>query len=362
MKVVQQASHRLLPDGRRLHLQHGPIDLIVEAWGPREDVAASYRQAVDRFGTVLTELVGELPRLREPVEAACRLQGTTARRMWRATVGFLPRFVTPMAAVAGAVADEVLAAMTQGLDLRRAYVNNGGDIALYFPPALTCSGLTRASMGEAERKPRGSSGQARGPQLWVMQRSRESGNPVGTWQDLWVPAFAGTSGGVEVLDRGFRIGIVVNPDNPRMPGAIEVTRDMPVRGIATSGRHGRSLSLGIADSVTVLAANAAAADAAATLVANAVDLPGHPAVRREPARTLDPDSDLGQRLVTTGVGPLSADEIAAALAAGANAAGDMIGDGLLYAAVLVLGQSVRLVGDTGAEAPQSHERENGVDA
>jgi ApbE superfamily uncharacterized protein (UPF0280 family) len=160
----------------------------------------------------------------------------------------------------------------------------------------------------------------------------------------------------------FRVGLVVDPDNPRVPGAIEITADMPVRGVATSGRHGRSLSFGIADSVTVLAANAADADAAATLIANAVDLPGHPAVSREPAYHLDPDSDLGERLVTVGVGPLSAGEIDAALEAGMNAAEDMIGDGLIYAAVLVLGQSVRLVGDTGARVPQRDKKENRVDA
>src|SRR5690606_7350941 len=84
-EMMQQAMHKMLPDGRRLHLQHGPIDLIVEAWGAHENVAASYRQAVDRFETVLTELVGELPRLRAPVDANCRVRGTTARRMWRAT-------------------------------------------------------------------------------------------------------------------------------------------------------------------------------------------------------------------------------------------------------------------------------------
>ena len=49
-----------------------------------------------------------------------------------------------------------------------------------------------------------------------------------------------------------------------------------MRGIATSGWRGRSFSLGIADAVTVLAATAAEADAAATMIANAVDLPGHP--------------------------------------------------------------------------------------
>ena len=67
-----------------------------------------------------------------------------------------------------------------------------------------------------------------------------------------------------------------------------------MRGIATSGWRGRSFSLGIADAVTVLADRAAAADAAATIIANAVDLPGHPAIVRVPACELAPDSDLGR--------------------------------------------------------------------
>ena len=41
-------------------------------------------------------------------------------------------FITPMAAVAGAVAEEVLGAMMRAAELERAYVNNGGDIALHL--------------------------------------------------------------------------------------------------------------------------------------------------------------------------------------------------------------------------------------
>ena len=72
-----------------------------------------------------------------------------------------------------------------------------------------------------------------------------------------------------------------------------------VRGVATSGWRGRSFSLGIADAVTVLARTGAEADAAATLIANAVDLPGNPAIKRIPAQELAPDSDLGARLGDT---------------------------------------------------------------
>ena len=222
--------------GNRLHLQHGPIDLIIGAEGQRDRAFAA---ATQRFQTILTELVAELPLLRRPVGEAA--QGAVARRMVAACAPHGARvFVTPMAAVAGSVADEVLAAMTAAAELTRAYVNNGGDIALHLAPRPDLPGGHR-------------------PARW----------------------------------RGARHGRASPP---------------PIRsgGIATSGQGGRSFSFGIADAVTVLAATAAEADVAATLIANAVDLPGHPAIRRQPAQDLQPDSDLGPRLVTTHVGPLSA--------------------------------------------------------
>src|SRR5690606_24078558 len=97
---------------------------------------------------------------------------------------------------------------------------------------------------------------------------------------------------------------------------VAIDANSPVRGIATSGWRGRSHSLGIADAVTVLARSAAEADAAATIIANAVDLPGHKAVKRRPAHELSPDSDLGERLVTMEVGALSVSDVALALDAG----------------------------------------------
>ena len=99
-----------------------------------------------------------------------------------------------------------------------------------------------------------------------------------------------------------------------LPDRVTIAHADPVRGIATSGWRGRSFSLGIADAVTVLARTAAEADAAATLIANAVDLPGHPADHpRARPNALQHDTDLGARLVTTAVGPLAPAEIARAL-------------------------------------------------
>jgi ApbE superfamily uncharacterized protein (UPF0280 family) len=134
---------------------------------------------------------------------------------------------------------------------------------------------------------------------------------------------------------------------------VTIDADDPVRGIATSGRHGRSFSLGVADAVTVLARTASHADAAATIIANAVDLPGHPAVIRCPANEVQPDSDLGAHLVTRDVGSLTENEIGDALQAGAHNAQQLLVAGLIEGAALrLLGETI-VVGSTGA-APVLH--------
>lgn len=268
----------MLPDGRRLHLNHGPIDLIIEAFGDAEEVRAAYRQAEMRFQTVLGELVEELAELRRPAPLTPRaFVFPTARRMEAAVCRFAETFITPMAAVAGSVADEVLAAAMEGRRLERLYVNNGGDIAIHLAPG-----------------------------------------------QMMKAAIAGTFHGL--TDR------------------LTIRATDPVRGLATSGWRGRSHSLGIADAVTVLAGNAALADAAATLVANAVDLPGHALIERIPAAVLAPDSDLGSRLVTTGVGPLRPSEVDAALERGMDVANEFVRRGLIVSAALFLSGESRLAG------------------
>lgn len=280
-----RAQIRWLSDGRRLHLQDGPIDLILEAFGAPGEVGAAYRAACERFGTVLDELCGELPFLRTalPSGAAAEAhwpQGAVARRMTAATMPYAAQhFITPMAAVAGAVADEILAAMVGAAELSRAYVNDGGDIAIHL------------SAGEK-----------------------------------------------------FVVGMVERPDRPSLFGAATFDASQPARGIATSGWRGRSFSLGIADAVTVLAHDGATADAAATIIANAVDLPGHPQIVRVPARELSPESDLGNLPVTQSVGELTPVEIDEALESGARGAESFLQSGLIHATALCLQGAVRVVG------------------
>jgi len=269
---MQGAQAKYLPDGKRLHLHHGPIDLIVEASGP--DREAAHLRAVARIETVLQELVDELPELRQATTPGRSFRGSVARRMQTAVEPHTAVFSTPMAAVAGAVADEILQNMTQGLDLTKTYVNNGGDTAFFLGPG----------------------------------------------QHLEA-AIAGP-----------------------MAGRVALRAEDPYRGIATSGWGGRSHSLGIADTVSVVGATAAAADIAATLIANAVDLPGHAAIERTPAEDLFPDSDLGERLVTTAVGPLSTEEIETALGRGADFAQGLLDGNLIAGAVLFLSDHVHTVG------------------
>jgi ApbE superfamily uncharacterized protein (UPF0280 family) len=281
----------LLADGKRLHLQDGPIDLIVEARGGEKDVQAAYQAASRRFTGLLDELCNELSLLRQAADPRRNpLQGTVARRMRDAVAPFAAEcFITPMAAVAGAVAEEILGAMLQSTRLTRAYVNNGGDIALH--------------LADGEH---------------------------------------------------FVVGLAERPDAPGVMRTMIIDSDDPSRGVATSGRHGRSFSLGIADAVTVLARTASQADAAATIVANAVDLPGHPAITRCPANELQPDSDLGARLVTRDVRELSAREIDDALESGAVCARKLLAAGLIGGAALRLQGGMVTVAARAIEMPGLH--------
>jgi len=278
------AQRQLLDDGR-WHFQHGPIDIVLQLAGDTQACADAVENTWQRFEQLLPELVSELQFLRLPVSELLQhsFKYSVAQRMYRAAAqaaqsGLASRdgFITPMAAVAGSVAQALLPTLAQpGVD--KAFVNNGGDIALHL------------QAGESWR--------------------------VGVVTDL-----------TKALTAMHTHDLVVD-------GAFVISADMPVRGIATSGWQGRSFSFGIADSVTVLAATAAQADVAATLIANAVNI-DDPHIQRRPADSLRDDTDLGARLVTVDVPRLSEAQIEQALQLGLDCARDMQARGLIYAALL----------------------------
>jgi hypothetical protein len=139
-----------------------------------------------------------------------------------------------------------------------------------------------------------------------------------------------------------------------LDGAFEVTQPMPVRGVATSGWRGRSFSLGIADSVTVLAATAAQADAAASIIANVVNV-AHPGIVRQPANSLRDMTDLGDLQVTVDVPSLPVECIQQALEAGWQRARECQAQGLIAAAALVCQGQTRLLPLMAATEPLSFE-------
>lgn len=212
-----KTHHAARLPGNRLHLHEGPSDLVIAAFGETGAITRAYAAAEAAFDGLLAELVSELPMLRQPLEHQLPSpQGATARRMTRACWPHRSQFITPMAAVAGAVADTVLAAMvTAAPGLERAYVNNGGDIAVHVTP-----------------------------------------------------------------DHPLDIGVVPSLARARSEGFLRLEAHHRVGGVATSGWRGRSFSRGIADAVTVLARSAAAADAAATIIANAVDIDDPAVIRK----------------------------------------------------------------------------------
>lgn len=288
-------AHRAPLSGARWHFQHGPIDLVIGADGDAGAVGAAHESAWQRFGRLLPELVAELRTLRLPVRGPCPLQGVVARRMWQACRPHHARFITPMAAVAGAVAEELIAHY-RGIGIERAWVNNGGDIALHLAPGASVR--------------------------------------VGVFADLArfdpaEPAF----------------------DALRTDADFAVDASMPVRGIATSGWRGRSFSLGIADSVTVLAKSAAVADAAATMIANAVDV-DDPRIVRAPANSLKDDADLGELPVTVEVPVLAEAQLIEALWRGERLARELQRGGLIHAALLVCQRRARRIEPGAAAMPR----------
>ncbi len=256
---------------------------MLEARGNDDQLMQAYQQAYEASQSILKDLVCCLPMLRQPISMGGKNPvsevnvSPVAKRMMTAATdsmmhsGDAELFITPMISVAGSVADHVLHAMLDGTDLQRAYVNNGGDIALWLSP-----------------------------------------------------------------EERFVVGVCDNVETGEIVTRITLKAHHCVHGIATSGWRGRSHSRGIADAVTVLAKTSAAADAAATLIANAIDLPGCQQILKRPACELSPDSDLGEMPVTVAVEKLTEQQISQALEHGKVMAEQLLKKGLVKAAYLGL--------------------------
>ena len=253
-------------EDNRLFLRHGPINIVLEAIGIDKDLA--YQNVKGYFETLLEQLVLDMELLKEEVVFNRKFNNKISQSMQDATERYSPAFITPMASVAGSIADNILRVLINNTNLEKAYVNNGGDVSFY----LNKNQIMKTSLAA-------------------------------------------------------------------IPNMIaEIKYKDKSRGIATSGWRGKSFSRGIADSVTVLADNAAMADAAATMIGNAVDISNHPKIKKQPANEMYEDSDLKNLLITVEVGLLTKVEIKEALKNGYQTALQYINKDLINTALIQLSE------------------------
>lgn len=251
----------------------GPMTLSVSVWdrGLARPVMAALaaRQALQVLRD-LADFQNYLKRDADGLDPERPLPSPVRRAV--EAVRAVGRGLTPLAAVAGAAADEV-ADHAAGLGADKVIVNNGGDIALRLNRGQKARVGLRPPAGEGER--------------------------------------------------------------PTEVGVLTVRDGDGLGGVASSGWSGRSFSPGVADLVTVWAACAALADAAATFIAGRAET-SSPAVRREAAGSIQADSDLADLPVTRQVGALTPEERAEALESAVAAAAELSDQGLIMGCFILL--------------------------
>lgn len=234
-------------DDESVLVECGPMRLVIRAWKkgqPQIEVARGaaeesigYLEQVARCRSVLIQLIPDIVSLQEEDLAAKMITAVEA-------VGDVD--LTPMAAVAGTIADAV-ADWLVGQNMDRVIVDNGGDIAL------------RLKAGETAT-----------------------------------------------------VGIRPRLDNFQISHLLRLDGSQASWGVTTSGVGGRSLTRGIASAVTVLAANASVADAAATAIGNACFVADGNIIQA-PAESLDPNTDLAGLSATIEVGELLPEKVLKAI-------------------------------------------------
>ena len=136
------------------------------------------------------------------------------------------------------------------------------------------------------------------------------------------------------------VGLRLNLMRPDFNYNVLIERDC---GICTSGIGGRSFTLGVADGVTVLAHQAAIADAAATFLGNKTVV-SSPKIQKVLAESVYPDTDLVGVEVTHSVGALSQEEIDTAMKAGKAEALRLLEKGVIHGAIISVKDHVDTIG------------------
>jgi len=246
----------------------GPMRLVIRAWRKGQPQLAPARQVAEEAFGCLERIARSRSLLRRPWPQIAELPADElACRMITSVKAVGDDDLTPMAAVAGTIADAVAdRLLAQGAT--RVIVDNGGDIAIRL-----------------------------------------------------------------LEDETATVGIRPQVTRPLISHLIQLDAVRPAWGVTTSGLGGRSFTRGIASAVTVLAASAAAADAASTAIANACFVENEN-IRQIPAELIDPNTDLAGIPVTVSVGQLSRAQRQAAIARALQRAEDLVARGVILGALI----------------------------
>ena len=263
---------RSIIEDNKLFIENGPTNILAEAFSlEKKDI---YNLICEYSSKFLEDLSLEIEILKKPTYENNRFISEIANTMFNSTKLFLPKFITPMASVAGSISELLLLKVLEKFNVNKIYINNGGDISLY----ITKNEKFNFSIG--------------GETGFIVEYSDMDG----------------------------------------------------LGGIATSGWKGRSFSMGIADSVTVIAEKASVADAAATIICNHIDLEDSKKVKKVIANDLYENTDLNNKLITVSVEDLTESEIKEAILKGKAISEYFIAKKIIKSVIINLQNNILILG------------------
>ena len=146
-----------MPFYQTAHIQvsEGPMELGVQIEGERETVQALCKQVPEIARNLLSEVSAFQPLLRlKGCELTVKARWPQViQRMIQAVQYVDAETLTPMAAVAGAISDEVLTRILEGSgeQVAKVIVNNGGDMAVYSHHMPVRIGIRGVGMPNCEK-------------------------------------------------------------------------------------------------------------------------------------------------------------------------------------------------------------------
>lgn len=143
----------------------------------------------------------------------------------------------------------------------------------------------------------------------------------------------------DLTGKDIKVGIPIYIDANHGQLVLNITREMNIHGICTSGIGGRSFTKGIATAAVVLAENAATADACATYIGNMTNVEDENIVRCL-ADEIDSGTDITGQMITLKVGQISEKNKYMALLNGLYVAEDLFIKGIIKGVVICIGEKI----------------------